>query len=100
LPASVGSKRHCERKILQNGNGAADVFSRLTRTNLHKEIRMDHEIDIQDLAALEIRELLLNQGSEVDAEQAAAIKRFIEEIGGLENALAAVEMLDELENAA
>lgn len=61
---------------------------------------MDDEIDIQDLAADEIRELLLMEGSEVDEEQAAAIKQFIEDIGGLENALAAVDMLDELEKAA
>ena len=61
---------------------------------------MDDEIDIQDLAADEIRELLLEEGSEVDEEQAAAIKQFIEDIGGLENALAAVAMLDELEKAA
>ena len=61
---------------------------------------MDDEIDIQDLDAYEIRELLLDQGSEVDEEQAAAIKQFIEDIGGLENALAAVAMLDELEQAA
>lgn len=61
---------------------------------------MDDEIEIQDLEAYEIRELLLDQGSEVDEEQAAAIKQFIEEIGGLENALAAVGMLDGLPKAA
>jgi hypothetical protein len=61
---------------------------------------MDDEIDIQDLDAYEIRELLLDQGNEVDEEQAAAIKQFIEDIGGLENALAAVAMLDSLEKAA
>ena len=61
---------------------------------------MDDEIDIQDLDAYEIRELLLDQGSEVDEEQAAALKQFIEDIGGLENALAAVDMLDGLEKAA
>ncbi|MCU0978529.1 MAG: hypothetical protein MUF25_05100 [Pirellulaceae bacterium] len=61
---------------------------------------MDDEIDIQDLDAYEIRELLLDQGNEVDEEQAAAIKQFIEDIGGLENALAAVAMLDNLEKAA
>ncbi len=61
---------------------------------------MDDEIEIQDLEAYEIRELLLDQGSSVDEDQAAAIKKFIEEIGGLENALAAVAMLDELERAA
>jgi hypothetical protein len=61
---------------------------------------MDDEIEIQDLEAYEIRELLLDQGSKVDEEQAAAIKQFIEEIGGLENALAAVDMLDGLPRAA
>ena len=61
---------------------------------------MDDEIRIQDLAADEIRELLLEEGSEVDEEQAAAIKQFLEDIGGLENALAAVAMLDGLEKAA
>ena len=61
---------------------------------------MDDEIAIQDLAAYEIRELLLEEGSEVDEEQAAALKQFIEDIGGLENALAAVAMLDQLEKAA
>ena len=71
-----------------------------TGTDLHREISMDDEIDIQDLPAYEIRELLLDQGSEVDEEQAAALKQFIEEIGGLENALAAVDLLDGLEKAA
>ena len=33
---------------------------------------MDDEIRIQDLAADEIRELLLEEGSELDEEQAAA----------------------------
>ena len=61
---------------------------------------MDDEIEIQDLEAYEIRELLLDQGSEVDEQQAAAIEQFIEDIGGLENALAAVAMLDSLEKEA
>jgi hypothetical protein len=78
----------------------ADVFHGRTGTDLHREISMDDEIAIQDLAAYEIRELLLEEGSEVDEEQAAALKQFIEDIGGLENALAAVAMLDRLERAA
>ncbi len=61
---------------------------------------MDDEIEIQDLAANEIRELLLEEGSELDAQQAEALKQFIQDIGGLENALAAVAMLDGLEKAA
>lgn len=61
---------------------------------------MDDEIRIQDLAADEIRELLLDEGSQLDEQQAAALKQFIEDIGGMENALAAVAMLGELEEAA
>lgn len=61
---------------------------------------MDDEIRIQDLAADEIRELLLEEGSELDEQQAAALKMFLQDIGGLENALAAVAMLDRLEKAA
>jgi len=55
---------------------------------------MDDEIEIQDLAADEIRELLLVDGSELSEQQAAALKEFIRDIGGMENALAAVAMLD------
>jgi hypothetical protein len=61
---------------------------------------MDDEIDIQDLAADEIRELLLVDGSELSDQQAAALKQFIQDIGGLENALAAIALLDEIEKAA
>ena len=61
---------------------------------------MDDEIEIQDLAADGIRELLLVDGSELSEQQAAALKHFIQDIGGMENALAAIAMLDELEKAA
>ncbi|MBM4093205.1 MAG: hypothetical protein FJ276_27910 [Planctomycetes bacterium] len=61
---------------------------------------MDDPIEIQDLDTHEIRELLSAEGSELNEQQAAALKEFIEEIGGMENALAALAMLDELEEAA
>lgn len=61
---------------------------------------MSEVIRVQDLAVDEIRDLLLAEGSELDERQAAALKDFIEEIGGLENALSAVAMLGELEEAA
>jgi hypothetical protein len=61
---------------------------------------MDDEIRIQDLAADEIRELLLEEDSELDEQQAAALKQFIQDIGGMENALAAMDMLDNLDRAA
>ena len=61
---------------------------------------MDDEIHIQDLATDEIRELLLDEGSELDEQQAAALKEFIAEIGGLDNVRAVFAMLDRLEEAA
>ena len=61
---------------------------------------MSDTIRIQDLAADEIRELLTEEGSELDERQAAALQEFIAEIGGLENALSAIAMLSELEDAA
>jgi hypothetical protein len=65
-----------------------------------KEKNMEYTIRIQDLEPDEIRELLLEEGNGLDEQQAAALKRFIEDIGGMENALAALAMLDELEKAA
>ena len=100
LPASGDWNDHPSRKRCKTAPLLTDVFHDKTNTDLHKEISMDDEIDIQDLAAYEIRELLLQDGSEVDERQAAALKQFIEDIGGLENALAAVAMLDGLEQAA
>jgi len=61
---------------------------------------MDDEFRIQDLTVDEIRELLLEEGSELDEQQAAALKQFIEDVGGLDNVLAAVAMLAGLEKAA
>lgn len=61
---------------------------------------MSDEIRIQDLSAAEIAELLAEDGNHLNPQQAAALQRFIEDIGGLENAFAAVEMLGELEQAA
>lgn len=61
---------------------------------------MDDEFRIQDLTVDEIQELLLEEGSELDEQQAAALKQFIEDVGGLDNVLAAVAMLDGLERAA
>ena len=61
---------------------------------------MDDEIRIQDLATDEIRDLLLEEGSELSEQQAAALKDFIQDSGGMENALAAIAMLDGLAKAA
>jgi hypothetical protein len=61
---------------------------------------MSDEVRIQDLAADEIRELLAQEGCDLDDGRAAALQEFIQDIGGLENALAAVKLLAELEEAA
>jgi len=59
----------------------------------------DH-IRIQDLPATKIAELLAMQGSDLTEEQAADLRDFIEQIGGIENAYAALEMLSQLDKAA
>lgn len=61
---------------------------------------MPDQIRIQDLAADEIAELLAMEGSDLTEEQAADLRDFIEQIGGIENAYAALEMLSQLEKAA
>jgi len=61
---------------------------------------MPHELRVQDLTAVEIADLLAEDGSQLSYEQAVALQRFIEDIGGVENAYAAVAMLGELEEAA
>jgi hypothetical protein len=60
---------------------------------------MPNPLRIQDLPAEEIAELLERRGEKLPAPLVAELKLFIEEIGGLENAYAAVEMLSELEAA-
>ncbi len=55
---------------------------------------------IQDLSAREIAALLEADGNCLSAEQVAALQEFIADIGGIENARSAVEMLGNLEDAA
>jgi len=55
---------------------------------------------VQDLNATEIAEILAADGSQLTPDEAAALQKFIEDIGGFENAFAAVDMLGELEHAA
>ena len=55
---------------------------------------------IQDLPAEEIAELLAKSDTDVTPRQAIAIQEFITGIGGVQNALAAVEMLGELRDVA
>lgn len=61
---------------------------------------MAEPLRVQDFSAAEIAALLEADGSRLDAEQIAALQEFIAEIGGIENARSAVEMLGQLEDAA
>lgn len=60
----------------------------------------DMEVNIEDLAIDEIRELLLEAGAEISLEQAEQLARFITQTGGLEEALDAVQQLAEQRKAA
>jgi hypothetical protein len=57
-------------------------------------------IRIQDLSTDKIAALLAADGNQLSAAQVAALREFIEDIGGIENARDAVEMLGELDHAA
>jgi hypothetical protein len=68
--------------------------------NQHERIDMPSTIRIQDLSAKEIAELLAKSDKEVSSQQAVALRDFIEDIGGMDNACAAVEMLGKLNRVA
>ena len=57
-------------------------------------------IPIEDLPAEEIAALLAKEGSDVSPWQVVALQDFVRDIGGMENASAAVEMLSQLRRAA
>jgi hypothetical protein len=61
---------------------------------------MTPTIRLQDLPTAQIAEFLSKHESDLNEAQNAAVRQFVEDIGGLENAYAAVEMLSELEDAA
>ena len=61
---------------------------------------MPSPLRIQNLPAAEMAALLARDCSELTKQQVSALREFIEDIGGIENAYAAIEMLSELENTA
>lgn len=61
---------------------------------------MDEQYSINDLTADELAELLSEDGATLCDKQAIAIKEFVEQIGGVENARLAIELLKQLDNAA
>lgn len=60
----------------------------------------DMEVQLQDLAFDEIRELLMESGADVPLAQVEQIARFVSEAGGLENALQVFAQLEHLRKAA
>jgi hypothetical protein len=105
LPALLESNGDC-RKILPGLTllgGRLEQRLQSTDTaivNQHERIDMPTIIRIQDLSAKEIAELLAKSDKEVSSQQAVALRDFIEDIGGMDNACAAVEMLSQLRRAA
>ena len=55
------------------------------------------QVRLQDLSTQEIAARLLSLGSELRPDDVLAVEQFVEQIGGLANARAAIEMLRELE---
>jgi hypothetical protein len=60
----------------------------------------DLDVDLQDLAIEEIRELLLEAGADISAEQAEQLARFVSEAGGLHEALETLNQLAQQRQAA
>jgi hypothetical protein len=61
---------------------------------------MSEPYRVEDLASDEIRELLAADGNDLTDQEAVALRDFIYRIGGIENAVLAIDLLDELERAA
>jgi hypothetical protein len=61
---------------------------------------MTDETRIDDLTADQIGELLAQDGGQMGTHLAAVVQQFVEDIDGLENAKAAIDVLGELEAAA
>jgi len=61
---------------------------------------MSSTIRIQDLPVEEIAALLARNGNTLTREQVVALQEFVDDIGGVENAWNAVDLLSQLEDAA
>jgi hypothetical protein len=59
----------------------------------------DMEVQLQDLAADEIRELLVEAGANVSLEQVEQLAQFVAAAGGLDSALDVLAQLDQLRKA-
>jgi hypothetical protein len=65
-----------------------------------KGMPMSDTIRLQDLSAEEIAALLAKKGPTLTAQQACTLQEFVGGAGGIDNAIAVVEMLSELRDAA
>ena len=60
----------------------------------------DFEVELQDLAIDEIRELLAEAGAQLTTEQAEQLARLVAQAGGVHEALAALAQLTQQRDAA
>jgi hypothetical protein len=60
----------------------------------------DLEVELEDLAIDEIRELLLEAGAQISEEQAEQLAQFVSEAGGIHEALSLLSQLPQQRNAA
>ena len=60
----------------------------------------DFDVEVQDLAIDEIRELLLEAGAEISEDQAQQLAQFVTEAGGIHEALAVLSQLAQQNKAA
>lgn len=60
----------------------------------------DLEVELEDLAIDEIRELLVEAGADISDEQAEQLARFVSEAGGIHEALSVLSQLSQQQNAA
>lgn len=55
---------------------------------------------IEDLATEDLADLLRAKGDELSDDEAEAVQDFVARVGGIENALLAIEMLTRIDRAA
>jgi hypothetical protein len=61
---------------------------------------MSEPVEVNQLTAAELRELLAEEGTKLTLEQAEQLSVFVAQVGGLENALAAFALLKDTAKAA
>jgi dsDNA-binding SOS-regulon protein len=61
---------------------------------------MSEPVEVQQLKADELRELLAEEGTSLTLEQAEQLSRFVAKVGGLDQALAALALLKDAAKAA